>query len=110
MWGENGQGLESFIEQYKSEVRGLELIDEDMADSARRMIEQRIIDGSIETAEDANKELLRYILKMADATEEQIEQVMSSLGAGSYVNITRAFDLVESEVKKGNRTIQKERS
>ena len=92
-----GGGLGDIL-SYAQSMDNIEKLSKDEVDGIRKIIETQLIDGTLESAEEAGKEFLRMYFTRANATEEQIEQLFNDMGDIGISHVSQAFEDVINKI------------
>lgn len=96
----NKKVVTGFLEDYKKQVKGLGDTTIEEAEAIRKVIEEQIINGTITDASAARDKFFEMLLVRANASQEQIDSILSGFTADSYSDVTKAFESVAQAAEK----------
>lgn len=92
--------IDALLNQYKKQIKGLQDLSDKEIRDAMVNAENMLRRGTISTTQEARDEFLKMILKVSDATQDEINEVLGSLADGTYPEMQRAFDEVIKGMEK----------
>lgn len=104
----NQTGAGDFFDTYRDSVKGLIDVTADDANAAAQKVERLILNGTIQTAEEASNEYIRMILVMAGAADDEIERIISTMDRNLLSKSDQMFEKVARRARVINNEFSKQ--